>query len=72
MWLCGPYLPNSFLTQTSKYKKLTVRFKSNDSVTRLGFKAMVEATGTIRALVGQERSPLSHPLQNTTTGTSLI
>ena len=45
MWLCGPFLPPSFLTQTSKFSRLSVRFKSNDAVTRLGFRAVVTATG---------------------------
>ena len=46
MWLCGPFLPSSFLVQRSKFSKLTVKFKSNASVTRLGFRAEVVATGT--------------------------
>ena len=46
MWLCGPFLPQSFLTQTSKYRRMTVKFKSNGSVTRRGFQAVVVATGT--------------------------
>ena len=46
MWLCGPFLPNSFLTQTSKFSKLTVGFKSNSAVTRLGFRAVIRAVGT--------------------------
>ena len=47
MWLCGPYLPSSFLTQTSKYSRLSVRFRSNEAVTRFGFRAVVTATGTV-------------------------
>ena len=47
MWLCGPYLPSSFLTQTSKYSRLSVKFRSNDAVTRLGFRAVITATGTV-------------------------
>ena len=43
MWLCGPFLPSSFLTQTSKFKKMTVKFRSNGSVTRLGFRAVITA-----------------------------
>ena len=43
MWLCGPFLPSSFLTQTSKFRKMTVKFKSNASVTRLGFRAVINA-----------------------------
>ena len=43
MWLCGPFLPSSFLTQTSKFRKMTVKFKSNGSVTRLGFRAVITA-----------------------------
>ena len=43
MWLCGPFLPSSFLTQTSKFRKMTVKFRSNDSVTRLGFRAVINA-----------------------------
>ena len=71
MWLCGPYLPQSFLVQRSKYKKLTVRFKSNASVTRLGFRAVVEATGSSRAAEpGEEKhgqnSPYVSLQQNTT------
>ena len=76
MWLCGPYLPNSFLVQRSKYKKLTFRFKSNASVTRLGFRAVVEATGTSRAAEPRDDKPLeSSPFvslqqnQNTTSTT---
>ena len=46
MWLCGPYLPDSFLEQTSKYSRMTIRFVSNSAVTRLGFRAVIEATGT--------------------------
>ena len=46
MWLCGPYLPNSFLEQTSKYSRMTIKFVSNAAVTRLGFRAVIEATGT--------------------------
>ena len=60
MWLCGPYLPHSFLVQRSKYKKLTVRFKSNASVTRLGFRAVVEATGTSRAAEARDDKPLEN------------
>ena len=66
MWLCGPYLPQSFLVQRSKYKKLTVRFKSNASVTRLGFRAVVEATGSSRAAEPGEGSPYVNLQQNTT------
>ena len=66
MWLCGPYLPQSFLVQRSKYKKLTVRFKSNASVTRLGFRAVVEATGSSRAAEPGEDSPYVSLQQNTT------
>ena len=43
MWLCGPFLPSSFLTQTSKFRKMTVKFRSNASVTRLGFRAVINA-----------------------------
>ena len=45
MWLCGPYLPSSFLEQTSKFRKMTVKFVSNAAVTRLGFRAVIVATG---------------------------
>ena len=74
MWLCGPYLPNSFLVQRSKYKKLTFRFKSNASVTRLGFRAVVEATGTSRAADAKDGRPLENSpyvsfQQNTTNST---
>ena len=73
MWLCGPYLPQSFLVQRSKYKKLTVRFKSNGSVTRLGFRAVVVATGSSsRAEPGNgklaENSPYVSLQTNTTDG----
>ena len=47
MWLCGPYLPSSFLTQTSKYSRLSVKFRSNAAVTRLGFRAVITATGSV-------------------------
>ena len=47
MWLCGPYLPSSFLTQNSKYSRLSVKFRSNEAVTRFGFRAVVTATGTV-------------------------
>ena len=60
MWLCGPYLPQSFQVQRSKYKKLTFRFKSNASVTRLGFRAVVEATGTSRAAEARDDKPLEN------------
>ena len=43
MWLCGPFLPSGFLTQTSKFRKMTVKFRSNASVTRLGFRATIQA-----------------------------
>ena len=54
MWLCGPYLPNSFLVQTSKYSRMTIKFVSNAAVTRLGFRAEIEATGTSGASRGSE------------------
>ena len=48
MWLCGTDLPTNF-RRRSKFRKLQVRFKSNGSVTRAGFRAVVEATGTTRS-----------------------
>ena len=59
MWLCGPYLPSSFLTQTSKYSRLSVKFRSNEAVTRFGFRAVVTATGTVndvKDIVNQDTS----------------
>ena len=76
MWLCGPFLPNSFRVQTSKFRKLQVRFKSNGSVTRLGFRAVVQATGNSRAAGEEnfppENSPIVFTGESTTNGPELI
>ena len=72
MWLCGSGVPNNF-RRTSKFRKLQVRFKSNGSVTRPGFRAVVEATGASRSgLVGDrlpEDSPIVFTKEISTNGT---
>jgi len=44
VWLCGSSIPNNFKL-TSKKKTMTVKFHSNKSVTKAGFKIRVTAKG---------------------------
>jgi len=44
LYLCGSSMPSDFKL-TSKAKTMTLKFKSNASVNKAGFKATVTATG---------------------------
>ena len=45
VWLCGSSVPSDFSALVSKNKKMTVRFVSNGSTKKSGFKVRVLATG---------------------------
>jgi len=44
LYLCGASMPSGFKL-TSKKKSMTLKFKSNGSVQKTGFKAKITATG---------------------------
>jgi len=44
-WLCGSSIPNGFKSMMSKKNELIVKFHSNKSGRKTGFKATVIATG---------------------------
>jgi len=44
-WLCGSKVPSGFKSLVSKKKTMTVKFHSDESVKKPGFKARFVATG---------------------------
>jgi len=45
LWLCGSSVPSNFKSLKSKKKEMTVKFHSDKSVRKPGFKARFIATG---------------------------